>query len=42
MLGERKAEQFKYFAGNLRDLLPGEHIWRGSIVCLKHGRFFTS
>jgi len=26
MLGERKAEQFEFFAGNLRDLIPDEHI----------------
>lgn len=26
MLGERKAEQFEFFAGSLRDLIPDEHI----------------
>lgn len=26
MLGERKTEQFEFFAGSLRDLIPDEHI----------------
>ena len=26
MLGERKAEQFEFFAGSLRDLIPDEHV----------------
>ncbi|AHE56576.1 hypothetical protein NX02_24845 [Sphingomonas sanxanigenens DSM 19645 = NX02] len=26
MLGERKAEQFEFFAGSLRDLIPDEHM----------------
>ena len=26
MLGERRPEQYEFFAGNLRDLIPNDHV----------------